>query len=273
MPGAWLLFLIVLACPAVAGAQGAATPAPPDATPASRADALEALRIAREASLHPEQPGRVERLLLFAEDRRLIERLNPPQGFFPIAGNVVRGSGLGLGVGYRRRPAGQRLLFETTAAWTYRNYRALQVSGGLPAIGGRPFALTTGIRWFDYPQEDFFGLGRTSLVGDRVSFTLRGTDTFAQVQGRRAGWFVLRGRAGVQRFDVAAGRDARFPSLDAWIRTNVRGWSFSELVDDEQLEALVVQAQRGMARFVQEDGSVAFGVSRRPPANSDSMRP
>lgn len=215
MPGAWLLFLIMLACPALADAQGAATPAPSDATPASRADALEALRVAREASLHPEQPGRVERLLLFAEDRRLIERLNPPQGFFPIAGSVVRGSGLGLGLGYRRRPAGQRLLFETTAAWTYRNYRALQVSGGLPSIGGRPFALTTGIRWFDYPQEDFFGLGRTSLVDDRVSFTLRGTDTFAQIQGRRAGWFVLRGRAGVQRFDVAAGRDTRFPSLEA----------------------------------------------------------
>lgn len=214
MPGAWLFVLIVLACPAPAGAQVAATSAN-DAAPATRAEALEALRIAREGSLHPEQPGRVERLLLYVEDKRLVERLNPPQGFFPIAGSVVRGSGLGLGVGYRRRPAGQRLLFESTAAWTYRDYRALQISGGLPAIAGRPVAVTTGVRWFDYPQEDFFGLGRRSLAADRVSFTLRGSDTFAQVQTRRAGWFVLRGRAGVQRFDVTEGRDARFPSLEA----------------------------------------------------------
>lgn len=210
MPGAWLLLLIVLACPARAGAQ--ATTA--GATPATRAETLEAQRAAREQVLHPEMPGRIERLLLYVENHRLIERLNPPQGLFPTAGTVVRGSGLGVGLGYRRRPAAERLLFETTAAWTYRNYRALQVSGGMPAIGGRPVALSTGIRWFDYPQEDFFGLGRDSLVGDRVSFTLRGRDAFAQVQGRHAGWLVARTRVGVQRFDVAGGRDGRFPSLE-----------------------------------------------------------
>lgn len=214
MPGLWLLVAIVLACAAPAIAQDTASGTTADA-PVTRAALLEAQRVAREASLHPERPGRVERLLLYVEDHRLIERLNPPQGVFPIAGNVVRGSGLGVGVGYRRRPAAQRLLFETTANWTYRNYRALQVSGGMPAVAGRPLGVTAGIRWFDYPQEDFFGLGRRSLEADRVSFTLRGSDTFAQVQARRAGWFVLRGRTGVQRFDVAAGRDPRFPSLEA----------------------------------------------------------
>lgn len=212
MRGAWGLLLFVLACPAMAGAQ---PPAVDGAAPSTRVEALEAQRARREQDLHPEVPGRIERTLLYVEQHRLIERLNPPQGVFPIAGNIVRGSGLGVGVGYRRRPAGQRMLLETTAQWTYRNYRALQVSGAVPALGGRPIGLSAGVRWFDYPQEDFFGLGRDSAVGDRVSFTLRGRDTFAQVQGRRAGWFVARGRVGVQQFDVAAGRDGRFPSLEA----------------------------------------------------------
>ena len=77
--------------------------------------------------------------------------------------------------------------------------------------------------------------------------------------GELGALFARAGIAGVRIDTLAA--TARFPSLDAWIRTNVRGWSFSELGDEEQLEALVVQAKRGMARFVQEDGSVAFGVS------------
>lgn len=209
MLGVALSLMVALAWAGSAAAQS--TPA----EPASRAAALDAQRTTREQTLHPETPGRIERALLYVENHRLIEKLNPPQGLFPIAGTVVRGSGLGIGVGYRRRPAGQRLLFETSAALTYRNYRTAQVAAGVPAIGGRPLSFTTGVRWFDYPQEDYFGLGRDTAAADRVSFTLRGSDTFAQLQGRRAGWFVVRGRAGVQRFDVARGRDGRFPSLEA----------------------------------------------------------
>ncbi|MFO1301461.1 MAG: methyltransferase domain-containing protein [Burkholderiaceae bacterium] len=54
------------------------------------------------------------------------------------------------------------------------------------------------------------------------------------------------------------GGTARFASIDDWIRTNVRGWSFSALVDDDQLATLVAKAQRTMARFVAADASVAF---------------
>jgi len=73
---------------------------------------------------------------------------------------------------------------------------------------------------------------------------------------------ALFARAGVPRarIDTRTGT-AFFPSLDAWIRTNVRGWSFSELVDDEQLDALIGEAQRTMSRFIGQDGSVAFDVS------------
>ena len=56
MRGAWWLFLFVLAWPATAGAQAA---------PATRAEALDALRAAREQDLHPEQPGTIERALLY----------------------------------------------------------------------------------------------------------------------------------------------------------------------------------------------------------------
>lgn len=69
----------------------------------------------------------------------------------------------------------------------------------------------------------------------------------------------LASRAGLAdpRIETRSGT-ARFASIDDWIRTNVRGWSFSALVDDDLLATLVDRAQRSMARFVAADGSVAF---------------
>ncbi|HEY0878751.1 MAG TPA: methyltransferase domain-containing protein [Zeimonas sp.] len=53
---------------------------------------------------------------------------------------------------------------------------------------------------------------------------------------------------------------ARFPSLDAWIRTNVRGWAFSDLVSDAQLQQLVDAARREMSALENERGEVAFAA-------------
>ena len=58
--------------------------------------------------------------------------------------------------------------------------------------------------------------------------------------------------------DEAHLRAARFPSITSWIRTNVRGWSFSGLVDDAQLAQLVEAAQREMTAYVDSAGGVAF---------------
>ncbi|MCC6991790.1 MAG: BamA/TamA family outer membrane protein, partial [Acidobacteria bacterium] len=185
--------------------------APP---PATRAELLEAERASREQSLTTETKGRVERALIFVEEKRVLERLNPPQGFYPTVGSIARGSGMGVGLGYRRRPLAGRLVFDTSAAITFRADTEVQVTASAPRVGGLPLELQAGTRWYDYTQEDFFGLGSDTLNADRVSFSLTGLDTFGQVMGRRAGWLVMRGRAGVHRFDVARGTDPRFPSLE-----------------------------------------------------------
>lgn len=202
--------VLSLACPAAVRAQ---TPA--DAAPtATRAAALEAARAAREQSLSVGSRTFLERTLFFVEEKRIAQRLNPPQGFYPAAGSFVRGSGFGLGLGYRRRPLAGRLLFDTSAAWTYKGYVSAQVTASAPRLGGMPLDVVAGTRWYDYTQEDFFGVGSLTSRSDRVSFTLQGLDTFAQVMARRAGWLVMRGRLGVHRFDVSAGQDPRFPSVE-----------------------------------------------------------
>jgi len=197
--------LLCLGLPGAAWAQ---------APPATRAEALEAAREAREQTLGSETRGLIERALIFVEDNHVIDRLNPPQGFYPTVGSVTRGSGFGAGLGYRRRPLGGRLLFDGSAAVTFRNYQVAQASAHLLRLGGMPVDYSVGIRAYDYTQEDFYGLSTASNVADRVSFSLRGTDIFTQLTGRRAGWFVTRGRLGVRRYDVGRGTDGRFPTAE-----------------------------------------------------------
>ncbi len=192
-------------------AQAQAPGAPP---PATRAEALEAARASRERTLTTETKGIVERTLIFVEEKRVLQRLNPPQGFYPSVGSIARGSGMGVGLGYRRRPLAGRLVFDASAAVTFRVYTEWQATASAPRLGGLPLELQAGTRWYDYTQEDFFGLGSDTRETDRVSFGLDGRDTFGQVMARPAGWLVMRGRAGVHRLAVSPGTDPRFPSLE-----------------------------------------------------------
>ncbi|MEP7115939.1 MAG: BamA/TamA family outer membrane protein [Acidobacteriota bacterium] len=201
LAGAWLLGA------AVASAQSDAP------APATRADALEAQREARERSLGTDPHNWLERTLFFVEDKHVIERLNPPEGAYPRLGSVTNGSGFGLGAGYRERTAGDRLLLDASGSWTYRDYKTIQARVVLRPVPTRPVELSAGSVWYDYTQEDFFGLGPASNRSDRVDYRLEGLDTYAQLQARKAGWLVLRGRIGRQRTNVTAGTDPRFPTL------------------------------------------------------------
>jgi SAM-dependent methyltransferase len=51
---------------------------------------------------------------------------------------------------------------------------------------------------------------------------------------------------------------ARFPSVDAWLDTDVRAWTLAELVDDAAMGRLRRAAPAALAPFVAPDGRVEF---------------
>lgn len=53
---------------------------------------------------------------------------------------------------------------------------------------------------------------------------------------------------------------ARFESIDAWLHTDVRGWTLADRVDDDQFDALLVAARERLAGFVGPDGAVTFSA-------------
>jgi len=52
--------------------------------------------------------------------------------------------------------------------------------------------------------------------------------------------------------------EARFPSIEAWVRTDVKGWTLADAIDDAQYAELQQAAQKELRQFAAADGSVCF---------------
>jgi len=75
---------------------------------------------------------------------------------------------------------------------------------------------------------------------------------------------------------VRADGRARFPSIEAWVHTDIRGWTLAEMIDDAQYAELLAAAQHELVCFTDRAGRVEFAApallatgrprTRRPPA-------
>jgi ubiquinone/menaquinone biosynthesis C-methylase UbiE len=53
---------------------------------------------------------------------------------------------------------------------------------------------------------------------------------------------------------------ARFKSIEAWIHTDIRGWTLSEMIDDDQYAALLDEAKQRLSRFTNDTGEIEFSA-------------
>ena len=51
---------------------------------------------------------------------------------------------------------------------------------------------------------------------------------------------------------------ARFPSVEAWLTTDIKAWTLEDLITDEQFTELLAQAPHALGQFCGPDGEVAF---------------
>lgn len=202
--------------PALAGAQGqppAAQRPPTDAAvePATRAEALRALREEKAQQLAPPKPSRLERLLLDLEGDRLLERLlNPAEGLHPRVGNLTPGSGIAVGPGYRRPGLfGGHADFSAFAAASLDRYWMLDTRLDMPRLAGDTVSMGLRAQRYEFPDEDFFGLGPGSRRADHVTYALR-SSTVGVTGGVRAGpWLTVGGGLDYLTPSVGDSPDAR----------------------------------------------------------------
>lgn len=198
------LAVLVTAAPAALG-QDAQT----------REEALRREREAKAKELKPPEPGRLERLLTWFEDGRAFERiLNPPEGIYPKIGTVTPGSGFSFGPAYRRPGLDQRVEFSTFAFGSLKKYWMLDATLAMPQLAdGAAFVEFHGQR-YQFPQEDFFGLGPSSRRQDHATFNLQSSVLGVAGGVRPAPWLSFGGRMDRLTPRIGHGQGPRSASIE-----------------------------------------------------------
>jgi ubiquinone/menaquinone biosynthesis C-methylase UbiE len=93
------------------------------------------------------------------------------------------------------------------------------------------------------------------LFGDRAADALRAPFALGDSGALRA----LFSSAGIPNATVTTSKGtARFPSIEAWMYTDVKGWTLADMIDDAQLARLLEEAEKALRPFLAADGTVAF---------------
>jgi SAM-dependent methyltransferase len=93
------------------------------------------------------------------------------------------------------------------------------------------------------------------LFGDRVAGALRAPFVLGDPSAVRA----LFAAAGIPDATVTTRKGtARFPSIKAWMYTDVKGWTLADMIDDAQFARLLEEAEKALRPFLATDGAVVF---------------
>jgi outer membrane protein assembly factor BamA len=193
----------------------------------SRAGLLAARRQEKARHLSPPRRERVDKGIRAVEG--FIDRFSRLQessaGFFYSGGDFPSGKGFAFGIGYQNRGLLQRGYVPETypnridlrveAAYSTRSYQQLSARLDFRNLGGSIFNLGLRGKYFEWPQEDFFGIGIDAQEKDRANYLLRQLEAGADL------WLepIRRLRVGGGTYylspSVGSGRDTRYPTLEA----------------------------------------------------------
>jgi outer membrane protein assembly factor BamA len=192
----------------------------------TRAELLDARRQEKSLNLTPPHRESVDRGIRTVQG--FIDRFNQVQessaGFFYSTGDFPSGRGFAFGLGYQNRGLLQRGFVSEThpnridlrveAAYSTRSYQQLSGQLEFRNLGGTFFNLGLRGKYFEWPQEDFFGLGIDALETDRSNYLLRQIEAGADFWAEPIRRLRIGGGTYYLNPSVGSGRDSRFPSLE-----------------------------------------------------------
>jgi len=120
----------------------------------------------------------------------------PKDGFYPEL-DIITGAGwISAGPGYRRHLFGGRTLIDASAAISWRAYKEAQARFELPDMAADRVTLGAQVRWQDFTQVNYFGLGPNTLESERSEYRLKDTDVLGYGAFRATDWLSVTGRFG-----------------------------------------------------------------------------
>ncbi len=192
----------------------------------SRAELLSARRQEKSLNLSPPKRESVDRGIRTVQG--FIDRFNSVQessaGFFYSTGEFPSGKGFAFGVGYQNKGLLQkgfvsdthpnRIDLRVEAAYSTRSYQHLSGQLEFRNLGGSFFNLGLRGKYFEWPQEDFFGIGIGARETDRTNYLLRQLEAGADFWAEPIPRLRIGGGTYYLSPSVGSGRDSRFPSLE-----------------------------------------------------------
>jgi outer membrane protein assembly factor BamA len=180
----------------------------------TRQELLERQRAEKAQKLAPYEPGKVEKWVLKFENPGF--NLSPHNGFFVKYGysHKPRGSGLGVGTGYRHDLFDRFARVELEGGITYKNYQLLRADFSLPYLLQDRLEIGAEALYHHLPQEDFYGLGPEAIEEDRTSYRYDAQEYQGRVVGRPRDWLEFGARTGRLKPSIGTGTDDAFPSIE-----------------------------------------------------------
>ena len=170
----------------------------------------------------PPKRSAVERGLSWYDNQSVLAKLLGGVGGVHIAGGgFPAGAGFKYGVGYDKSlttsdpdpTLPNRLDFRAVGAYSTRGY--VRAGGGLNArnLGGAPVDIGVSGQYYEFPQEDFFGLGPDSQESARTNYLLDALEAGVSAEWRPS---LLEFSAAAGYFGPRLGRgtDNRYPSTE-----------------------------------------------------------
>ena len=160
-----------------------------------------------------DKPGFVDKAKNWAQDHQLMERLNGDvDGWYPRLGGMTRGGGFAFGPGYRLH--WNDVLVDLSVGVSTKTYKAADIKVRWLQAFDERLELWTNYRYEDFPQEDYFGPGFTSLKTNRTSYDFDSQQISAIGLFKPASWLHLGTELGYMSPDIGEGSDRNYPSIE-----------------------------------------------------------
>ena len=158
--------------------------------------------------------GFVDKAKRWAEEKRIADRISPREGVYARFGGMTTGSGLALGAGYRKYLFEERVFADVSAALSTKMYKAVDAKARWATFWGDRVELWTDFRYRDYPQEDFFGIGNTSVLANQTSYGIESTDIVGRALVNLLPWLSVGADIGYFNPIIGPGTDDSVRSIE-----------------------------------------------------------
>jgi hypothetical protein len=157
--------------------------------------------------------GFVDKAKSWADEHQILERISGDvDGWYPRLGGMTRGGGFAFGPGYRFHM--NDVLVDMSVALSTKTYKAADVRVRWFRAFDDRFEFWTNYRYEDFPQEDYFGPGSSSLKSNRTSYDFDSNQIRAVGLFRPVPWLRVGSEIGYTTPDIGAGSDSQFPSIE-----------------------------------------------------------